>query len=92
VSEPRPPSGLALLLAFVALAGLTGATWALAHAPLGGAHVPVALGIATVKAGVVAAVFMEARHAPMAGRAAAIVCLAFIAMLCAGLAVDVVLR
>ena len=53
----RPPR--ALLLSWIGLIALLALTVLLAYQPLGAFNGPVALGIATVKALVVAAIFME---------------------------------
>lgn len=54
-----PP--LALVLSWLALLTLLGLTVLIAYQPLGEFNFPVALGIASVKALIVAAVFMELR-------------------------------
>jgi cytochrome c oxidase subunit IV len=51
----------ALLIAWAALLALLGMTVVLAYQPLASLNLPVALVIATAKAAVVAAVFMELR-------------------------------
>jgi len=56
----RPP--LALAAAWLALLALLALTVTLAYQPLGTFNAVVALGIGTVKAAIVAAVFMELRH------------------------------
>src|SRR5262249_4879468 len=56
----HPPS--ALLLALLALLALLGLTIALAYQRLGALNTPIALAIATTKALVVAAIFMELRE------------------------------
>ena len=56
----RPP--LALVLAWLALLALLALTVTLAHVPLGAFNAVVALTIATAKAAIVAAIFMELRH------------------------------
>ena len=56
----RPPRTLAL--SWVALIALLGLTVTLAYQPLGMFNGPIALSIATVKALIVAAIFMELRE------------------------------
>jgi len=56
----HPPS--ALLLALLALLALLGLTIALAYQRLGALNTPIALAIATTKALIVAAIFMELRE------------------------------
>jgi cytochrome c oxidase subunit 4 len=56
---PRPPR--ALLLSWLALLVLLGLTVTLAYRPLGAFNGPIALTIATLKALIVAAIFMELR-------------------------------
>jgi cytochrome c oxidase subunit 4 len=60
MTEWRPP--LALVLAWFALLALLALTVTLAYVPLGTFNSVVALSIGTVKAAIVAAVFMELRH------------------------------
>lgn len=55
----RPPR--ILVLSWIALMALLGLTVVLAYAPFGAFNVAVALAIATVKAGLVAMIFMELR-------------------------------
>jgi caa(3)-type oxidase subunit IV len=59
---------------------------------LGRASTLVALVIAAVKASIVALAFMEVREASLPSRVIALVTIAFIALLCAGTATDVLLR
>jgi cytochrome c oxidase subunit 4 len=56
----RPP--LPLVLAWLALLALLALTVTAAYLPLGTFNVVVALTIATTKAAIVAAIFMELRH------------------------------
>ena len=81
-----------LLLALAALVTLTLGSWGLAHLHLGYAAVPVALGIAVIKAGIVAVIFMEVPHASRPAHIAALVTIFFIALLAAGTAADVETR
>jgi cytochrome c oxidase subunit 4 len=86
------PHRLSLLGALVGLVVLTGLSWGLAHAQLGGAGTAVALGIAALKASVVALVFMEIAHASTVVRVVALVTVLFIVLLCLGVAGDTGLR
>ena len=81
-----------LVLALVALVALTLATWGLAQVPTGPAEAPIAFAIAAVKAGIVAAVFMEARSAGTAAWGAAFIAVIFILLLVGGTVVDVAFR
>jgi cytochrome c oxidase subunit IV len=56
----RPP--LPLVGAWLGLLALLALTVTLAYVPLGAGNAVVALSIGTVKAGLVAAIFMELRH------------------------------
>lgn len=56
----RPP--LALVVAWLALLALLASTVTLAYVPLGTFNAVVALTIGTIKAAIVAAIFMELRH------------------------------
>ena len=60
MTEWRPP--LALVGAWLALLSLLAMTVALAYVPLGAGNAVVALSIGTMKAGLVAAIFMELRN------------------------------
>lgn len=51
-----------LVLGWIALLVLLGLTVALAYRPLASFNFPVAMTIAAIKAGLVAAIFMELRH------------------------------
>lgn len=52
----------ALLLAWLALLGLLALTLLIAYQPLGAFNFPIALGIASIKVVIVAAIFMELRE------------------------------
>jgi caa(3)-type oxidase subunit IV len=84
-----PPSGLALVLTFVALLGLAGASWLAAVLGTGTA---VAIAIATCKAIVIALVFMELFRAQATDRIIAVVAVLFVVLLCAGMMGDVAFR
>lgn len=51
-----------LVLCWIGLLALLGLTVALSYQPLASFNFPVAMTIATIKAGLVAAIFMELRH------------------------------
>ena len=85
--------GTPLVIAALALLGLTALSFALASlASLGAAGPPVALAIASVKVVVVAAVFMELRHAGPSVKLAALVTISFVFILCIGVVADVAFR
>lgn len=86
-------SGRPYVLALVALLLLTGLTFGLHFAPLGGVlGLLVALVIATVKVGIVATIFMELRESFAATRLVAVVGVLFVALICVGIAMDVTMR
>lgn len=60
MTQWRP--SFALIGAWLGLLALLALTVTLAHVPLGAANALVALGIGAIKAGLVAAIFMELRH------------------------------
>ncbi len=60
MSEWRPP--LALVFAWLALLALLALTVTLAYVPLGPFNAVAALTIGTIKAAIIAAIFMELRH------------------------------
>ncbi|MCK1478839.1 cytochrome c oxidase subunit 4 [Bradyrhizobium sp. LB1.3] len=60
MTEWRPPP--VLIGAWLGLLALLALTVMLAYVPLGAGNAVVALSIGTIKAGLVAAVFMELRH------------------------------
>lgn len=83
-------SGKPFVFALVALLVLTALTFGLHYAPLGGTlGLLVALTIATVKVGVVATIFMELRESFAATRLVAVAGVAFVALICLGIAADV---
>lgn len=93
LTPPEETSGRRYVLALIALLLLTALTFGLHFAPLGGSlGVSVALVIAAVKVGIVAAVFMELRDAFAATRLVAAVSVAFVALLCLGIVGDVAFR
>ena len=84
--------GSRLLLAGAVLVALTLTSFGLARVHLGAAATPLALGIAALKASIVALAFMELGRASAPARITAAVTIAFIALLCAGIVGDVGVR
>jgi cytochrome c oxidase subunit IV len=76
----------------VALLLLTGVTIGVAFLPLGPWHSPVALGIAAIKAVLVALIFMHLHSAPSMIRLTAAAGLLWLAIMLAGTLDDVVTR
>lgn len=91
VAESRA-EGRKLLITGLLLVLLAGLSWGLAHVALAGAEAPVALGIAAVKACIVALMFMELTRANIIFRFIALLTVGFIVLLCAGVLSDVALR
>jgi cytochrome c oxidase subunit 4 len=75
-----------------ALLALTGLTIGIAFLPLGSFHTPVALGIAAIKAALVATIFMHLRVESSTSRLAAVVGLVWLTILLGGTLDDVVTR
>lgn len=84
--------GRRILFSAVALLALAAVSWGLAHVRLGSFAAPFALAIATLKALLVALVFMRLAHGMRAARFALGTALGFIALLSLGVAVDVLTR
>jgi cytochrome c oxidase subunit 4 len=84
--------GKQYFVAWLVLVALTGASFGASRLSLGGAAAIVALAIAVVKASVVLAVFMHLYRAPFVLRFVAALNIAWVALLCAGIAIDVVTR
>lgn len=84
--------GRALILTLIALLVLTSLSWWLAHMPLGAFHSAAALGIAVLKAASVGLVFMELGRSGLVPRFIAVLTFLFIALLCAGIVGDALLR
>jgi cytochrome c oxidase subunit 4 len=76
--------GVRLGLALAGLLVLALSSWALAHVRLGWAETPVALGIAAIKASIVALVFMNLTRADRTARFVAVL-VPFIVVLLVGL-------
>ena len=93
MNEAHSSSGARIVIAAAILVALTLGSFGLAYVVhLGAAGTPIALTIAAVKATIVALAFMEIGRASMPARIAVIVTIAFIAVLCAGIAGDVIVR
>lgn len=93
LSEPgAAPSSLRLVACLAALLVLTFASWGIAQLPIGVLHTPAALLIAAIKAGLVAAIFMELSHGTTSQRAVLVVTVVFIALLSTGMVADVAFR
>ena len=92
-SEPPGASGAKYIFALLGLLVLTALTFGLHFAPLGGVlGLGVAMIIATIKVSIVATIVMELREAMAAPRIVAVVTVAFLALLCAGIVGDVGMR
>jgi caa(3)-type oxidase subunit IV len=86
-------SGTGYILALVGLLALTAVSFGLHEVALGGtAGAVIALVIAAAKVSIVGVVFMELRESLAATRMIAIVTVAFVALLCLGIAGDVAFR
>jgi cytochrome c oxidase subunit 4 len=88
----RPHGGIRYVLAWVGLLVLTTVSFGAAHLALGAAAAPVALGIASIKAGIVLVVFMHLMQTNPAVRTALGTAIVFILLLAAGIVADVVTR
>jgi cytochrome c oxidase subunit 4 len=86
------PHRVVLLGALIILVVLTLASWGMAALPLGSAGTVIALGIASLKATIVAIAFMEIRQAGPVGVVIAGVVVSFIVLLALGTIADVRLR
>lgn len=85
--------GRAYVFALLGLLVLTALSFGFHFAPLGGTlGAVVALSIATVKVAIVGAIFMELRAAGAPSRIVALATIAFVALLCLGIAGDVAFR
>jgi cytochrome c oxidase subunit 4 len=90
--ETRKSSAKELLLVFVALMVLASVSLALRFAHLGSFSFPVALGIALIKALLVAFFFMEILHEKVTVRFAFVACLSLFALLMVLTVADVLTR
>jgi caa(3)-type oxidase subunit IV len=91
-AEHASTSGIPFVLALVGLLALTALSFGLHFVPLGAAGAAMALSIATAKIAIVGTVFMELRESMAATRMIALVTVAFVALLCLGIAGDVAFR
>ena len=80
------------VLAWLALLGLTAASFGATHLPLGALAPAVALTVASIKAAIVLLVFMHLLEASTPVRVVILTALAFIVLLCAGVVTDVATR
>jgi cytochrome c oxidase subunit IV len=87
--EPR--SIRRYVLAWLALVGLTALSFAVDRLHLGSLSTAIALGVALVKASVVFVVFMHLDREPFAVRFVAALNVAWVLLLCLGIAADVVM-
>jgi len=85
-------SGVPYVLALIGLLALTGLSFGLHYVPLGSLGALIALAIASAKIVIVGVVFMELRESMAATRMIALVSVAFVALLCLGIAGDVAFR
>jgi cytochrome c oxidase subunit 4 len=91
-AEPPTSSTGAYVRSLAALVALTLTSYWLSYRHLGPFEMPVALGIATLKVGVVALVFMGLVHERASSRVAGITAVLFVILLASLAAVDVVTR
>ena len=80
------------LLAWLALLALTATSFALSYVHLGVLGVPVAVGIALIKASVVALIFMDLLTEPFTVRVTLVSAFTFVAVLIFFMTADVVTR
>lgn len=85
-------TGVPYVLALVGLLALTGLSFGLHYVPLGQLGALIALSIAAAKITIVGVIFMELRESMAATRMIALVSVAFVALLCLGIAGDVAFR
>jgi len=88
----RQSSSKSYVFAWLALVALTGASFGASRLHLGAAAAAVALGIALLKGSIVLAVFMHLYRAPFVLRFVAVLNIAWVVLLCAGIAADVAAR
>jgi cytochrome c oxidase subunit 4 len=89
-NEAEPHGGRPYVVAWVALLGLTLLSYGAHVLQLGAFAIVVALAIALIKAAVVLIVFMHLRREPVSIRCVAALNLCWVALLCLGIALDVV--
>jgi len=87
-SKSRSRSGLALLLAGLALLALAFVSFLLSFLTLGALALPIALSIAAAKAGVVLVVFMDFAEQSTSVKLAALAALAMVVLLAGLMAAD----
>jgi len=89
--DPGPPAsgGRRYVLAWLALLVLTGVSYGVDHLHLGSISTAIALGVAVLKASVVFIVFMHLDREPFPIRFVAALNVAWVLLLCLGIAADV---
>lgn len=90
-SGGHEPSGKRYVIAWLALLVLTALSFAADHLVMGNLATAVALGVALIKASVVLVVFMHIGQEPFPIRFVAVLNLAWVALLCLGIAADTAL-
>lgn len=85
-------SGRGYVYTWLGLLGLTGLSLLLSFVPMGALAPLVALAIASVKALVVAAIFMHLLRAPFVLQMIAAASVVFVALICLGIVADVAFR
>jgi cytochrome c oxidase subunit IV len=86
-----PRSARRYVLAWLALVGLTALSFGVDRLHLGSLSTAIALAVALVKAGIVFVVFMHLDREPFAVRFVAALNVAWVLLLCLGIAADVVM-
>ena len=86
---PRDASGRRYLQAWLALLVLTGASFGADRLHLGALSTAIALGVALIKASIVLVVFMHLGREPFPIRFVAALNVAWVLLLCLGIAADV---
>ncbi len=92
MTQPSQPSALTYVIVWLALASLATLSLLASYAHLGDWNVVFAFAIATVKAGLVFAVFMHLMHGPPLHRIVIVVAMCFVALIILGVLADVATR
>lgn len=87
--KPHDAGGRRYLYAWLALLALTGLSFGADRLHLGSLSTGVALGVALIKASIVLVVFMHLNREPFPIRFVAALNVAWVALLCLGIAADV---
>jgi cytochrome c oxidase subunit 4 len=90
-TQGEPRSIRRYVLAWLALIGLTVLSFAVDRLHLGSLSTAIALGVALIKASIVFVVFMHLDREPFAVRFVAALNVAWVLLLCLGIAADVVM-